>query len=252
MSNVIANGIDCYSPLTQSHASTLKQNSVLVACRYIGAHIMGWSKGLTPAEVTMLHKTGIHIVLNWEGNPTYASYFTYAQGLRDAHNAVAECAWLGVPNIADIAIYFSVDFDAQPEHLAAIEQYFRGVRAGIGRHSVGVYGSFRVIEYMAASKIARPDHFWQTLAWSGGQVSAHTHIYQSECNVNRYELNVDVDDVYAAPGWWESPHVVAPKPVAVQHYQITVPNFTDVQRATQVALQITQQFDVQASVTNQN
>lgn len=197
MANIIANGIDCYSPITALHVVTLAQDNVTAACRYLGARTMGWAKGLTPAEVEVLHAHGINIVLNWEGNPTYASYFAYAQGLRDGRNAAAECKWLRVPH--GIAVYFSVDYDAQDADLTNVAEYFRGVRVGLGAaYKMGVYGNKRVVDYVDA------DYYWQTLAWSGGQVSERMHMYQSECNVQRYDMNVDINDVYAIPGWWDA------------------------------------------------
>lgn len=69
------------------------------------------------------------IFLIWESDPTRASYFNYDKGISDAKQAISEVKYLGTPH--GMAIYFTVDYDAQTEDMTAINEYIRGVRNGL-------------------------------------------------------------------------------------------------------------------------
>ncbi|MFM1654020.1 hypothetical protein ACI7RC_18245 [Brevibacillus sp. B_LB10_24] len=62
-----------------------------------------------------------------------------------------------------------MDFDAKPEHQNAIEAYLRAAVKELPGYAVGVYGSYAVVEEMAKRKSCT--HFWQTYAWSKGNLS---------------------------------------------------------------------------------
>lgn len=198
--------IDCYSPLTAEDVKTLKIKGYTTVGRYLGAKTHGWAKGMTPGEVAAIKSEGLAIVSIWEGNPTAASYFTVVQAEQDARDALIDAKWLG--QTEGSAIYFVVDYDAQPQDMAAIQTYFATIqRALVGVYKIGAYGGIRTLEalYTASPK---PDYFWQAMAWSAGKTFAHAQIVQRSINIKIDNMSVDLDDVLQDPGDW--PRVVQP------------------------------------------
>ncbi len=196
---------DSYSPVTQQTAQALKKDGYETACRYLGAKTLRLPNGLTPIEVCALHKEGLSIVSIFELNPTHIGYFTYAQGLRDARNAVKEAVWLRQP--LHTAIYFTVDFDAQEQDFLAIFRYFEGVRKNLGSYRLGVYGGIHTVQKLFDSAI-RPDFLWQTIAWSNGQLFDRADVYQNEVNLMVAGLGIDADETRVANfGAWSEQKV---------------------------------------------
>jgi len=156
------NGIDCASTLNATNAQALKNASIEAVGRYICGNY-----GITAAEAKAILDAGLKMWLIFELNPTYSGYFYYAKGFSDAHEAVSEAESLGVPE--GVGIYFTVDYDAQSGDMDEIIAYFEGVKAGLkGKYLVGAYGSYSVMEALAASNFA-PDLYFQTYAWSAGK-----------------------------------------------------------------------------------
>ena len=121
------------------------------------------------------------------------------QGVADAKQAITEAEYLGAPK--GTALYFTVDYDAQSADMAAIVEYFSGVREGLaGQYLVGAYGSFSVLTALKSSASA-PDKYWQTYAWSGGAVFP-TNIYQFQNSVTIGGVSADEDTINTAPGAW--------------------------------------------------
>ncbi|MCL6637408.1 MAG: DUF1906 domain-containing protein [Alicyclobacillus sp.] len=204
--NLIARAIDTTETLTPDQVAALKAQGIAAVGRYLGRQTHGWSKAMTPEEAQVITAGGLQIFSIWESNPTYAGYFTQAQGVQDGQQAVAEAKWVGQP--AGSAIYFTVDYDAQPGDLPAIAAYLNGVRQGLaGVYRLGVYGGITVINNVQA------DYYWQTLAWSAGQLSGRVHLYQIQVETTLANLDVDVDNVYQQPGWWT---VAAYPPIRAQ------------------------------------
>ncbi|AFM39383.1 protein of unknown function (DUF1906) [Desulfosporosinus acidiphilus SJ4] len=188
------NGIDCVARLDTTGVQNLKKLGNLAIGRYLG-YTLGWPKSLTPDEVKVVHDAGLAIFLIWESNPTSAGYFSYDKGVADAKQAITEAGFLNVPS--GTAIYFTVDFDAQAGDMAVIQDYFRGVRDGLsGQYLTGIYGSFSVMKTIQA------DRYFQTYAWSAGQV-APNHIYQYNNNVSLAGILVDQDYVNNDAGLWK-------------------------------------------------
>lgn len=190
------NGIDCATKLTSASAQALKQAGVEVVGRYLGRNL--WN-GLTLDEVKAIQGAGLALFLILELSPTKAAYFSYAKGVSDAQFALAEAEYLGAPK--GIAIYFTVDYEAQPQDMAAINEYLHGVHSILtGKYLVGIYGSYAV---MIATKGASypPDRYFQTLAWSYGK-KAPNHIYQATNGTELAGINVDVDYVNDDAGLW--------------------------------------------------
>jgi len=190
--------MDCATRLTSQSAATVKAAGIVAVGRYLGFKNHSWSKTLTTDELQAIHEAGLSVVLIWESDPTFAGYFSYAKGLADAKQAIEEATYLGAPK--GTAIYFTVDFDAQASNMAAIVDYFHGVRDGIGQYLVGTYGSYAVLEALKNSAYS-PDKYWQTYAWSGGKVF-DGNLYQYQNSVTIGGIPADRDKINTAPGAW--------------------------------------------------
>ncbi len=184
-------------------AKKLKEAGYVASAGYIGKHTVGLGNGVTPADIVKIHDAGLHFLPIWELDPVQVSYFTVKQGISDGKNATKEARWLKLPK--GTAIYFTVDFDAQEADFPAIIAYLEQVRKNLHRdYRMGVYGGIRTLEAIVASPV-RPDYWWQTLAWSAGQKFARADIYQAEVSQIIDGLGVDIDEVYANPGWYAAP-----------------------------------------------
>jgi hypothetical protein len=152
------------------------------------------TKNLTAAEVHDYHAAGLAVGTVWETTASRATQ-GYQAGIDDGNVADGQRQQVGLP--ADHPIYAAVDTDTD---WASCADYFRGFAAVIGQQRTGVYGGFRVVEgaYGDGYRL-----LWQTLAWSGGQVSKHACLYQDGRTV--LSGNADVNQVLAAD-WGQYPH----------------------------------------------
>ena len=142
-------------------------------------------KGLDASELADLLANGLEICL------VYEAYAASPKGGRAVGVAHAEASQreinrLGLPK--NSPVYFAIDWDAQAGEQAVIDEYLRGAASVIGMERVGVYGSAQVMARCMANKTAT--WFWQTYAWSRGQVTQGIHLYQY---LNGQNLNGAVD-----------------------------------------------------------
>lgn len=142
-------------------------------------------KGLDAGELSDLVNNGLEIVLVFE------SYISRpkegrAAGQADARTSQREIERLGLPK--NSPVYFAVDWDASAGEQPVIDEYLRGCADVIGLDRVGVYGSYAVMDRTMASGTAK--WFWQTYAWSRGNVRQGIHLYQY---LNGQNLNGAVD-----------------------------------------------------------
>jgi hypothetical protein len=147
----------------------LKSSRVDFVARYYRNPDSRWP-ALSPSEAQRLSFSGIKIVAVWEAHSRNPAYFSYSQGYRDAAIAYGEARAIGQP--AGSAIYFAVDFNAQ--WLFPIDQYFRGIAAGLAAanggqagYAVGVYGSGLVCDALKRSGLARYCWLSNAFAWDG-------------------------------------------------------------------------------------
>jgi hypothetical protein len=147
----------------------LKKAGVKYALRYI-SHDTG--KDLSLAEKRALHARGIKVGLVFETTAKRALAGKDA-GAWDARFSRDRCKSLG---LADIPVFFAVDWDATDADKPHIAEYLRGAVSVLGRERVGVYGSFYVVGYMASHDVC--DYLWQTYAWSGGFEHDQAHVLQ--------------------------------------------------------------------------
>lgn len=158
-------------------------------------------KGLSGSEVTDLRAHGLAIGLVFESvAERHLAGFT--AGTMDATISLRALDNLGFPSNA--AVYFAVDFDAQPAEMLAIDNYQRGAASVLGAERVGVYGSYAVVEHCHNAGTAA--WFWMTYAWSGGRKPpAYAHLFQYSNGETVGEAAVDYNEAYGAEqGLWKS------------------------------------------------
>lgn len=191
--------IDCATRLNSTTAAALKKAGISAVGRYMGYKNLKLWNSMTPDELKAVHTTGLGVFLIFETTPTKASYFSYSKGLSDARMAIDEAEYLGAPK--GIAIYFTVDYDAQSGDMVLIIEYVRGLKEVLaGRYLVGMYGSYRLLTALKNSAY-QPERYYQTYAWSAGQ-KFPGHIYQYQNGVTLGGVQVDKDMVQENAGLW--------------------------------------------------
>ena len=127
---------------------------------------------LSPSEAQRLSSLGTNIVTVWEWHSGDPAYFTYATGYNDALSAARQANTVGQP--PGSAIYFAVDFNARGPALYQVDQYFRGVNAGLAaagggrrQYRIGVYGSGAVCAATRGAGLAQYAWLSGSTAWDG-------------------------------------------------------------------------------------
>jgi hypothetical protein len=163
-------GID--TPIDARDVSNeLKSTRLDFVARYYRDPASRWPT-LSAAEAAMLSSAGFKIVAIWEWHSHQPQYFSYASGYADAVSAYRQARSIGQP--AGSAIYFAVDYNApQPDITGGIDQYFRGIAAGLvaaggsAQYRVGVYGSGAVCAHLKRARLAEYAWLSNSTAWSG-------------------------------------------------------------------------------------
>lgn len=183
----MALGLD-YSGARPSHAA-MRTAGFTFVCRYVGSQVRKAgrdAKWLSPSEAASLHADGFAIVVVFETAAQRADGGR-AAGLADAHTAVAELAYCGLP--AGTPVYFAVDWDAEVG--PKIKAYFAAVAEVLGLKRVGCYGGYRVIKALLDAGLIT--YAWQTYAWSSGRWDPRNHIEQYSNNRSVGGREVDFD-----------------------------------------------------------
>lgn len=191
-------GIDCSTPLTAQSARQLAEAGYRFAARYLVPQEYKW-KRLTLAEAEAITAAGMQIVSVFETTANRAAGGA-VYGNSDGQAALKEAKAIKQPEGS--AIYFAVDYDAQPDDYDAIEAYLKAAAAQIPGYEAGVYASYAVVEEMA--KRGACEHFWQTYAWSRGHESNRANLYQYRNNVQAANTAVDLNRSYGGEGWWNT------------------------------------------------
>ncbi|MGP7817651.1 glycoside hydrolase domain-containing protein [Niallia sp. 01092] len=192
-------GFDCSTKLTEVTARSLKNAGFDYAARYLGN---SW-KSFDKKEAEVIQVAGLYLISIFQKSANYGAYFTYEQGVADAKEAM-EYAY-AVEQPKGTAIYFAVDFEADSAHLKDVLQYFSGVKKTLKDYKLGIYGSYTVMH--AVKDVA--DYYWQTYAWSRGQVADFIHMHQYENDVEVNGVTIDRNDIKKSPGHWETAKAVA-------------------------------------------
>lgn len=188
-------GIDCTTQITEVVAKDLKAQGISFVCRYLVPVSMAW-KRLTKTEAEVMTAAGIDILSIFERKAKSAAGGR-ATGLSDGAAALAEARAIGQPEGS--AIYFAVDYDAQPKEFDTLEAYLKAAESAITGYKAGVYGSFAVCEEMSKRGIP---HCWQTYAWSRGEKSSSANVYQYHNNVALSGITCDLNESYGNEGFW--------------------------------------------------
>jgi len=127
---------------------------------------------LSANEARRLSALGLKIVAVWESHSRSPTHFSYSSGYYDAVMAYQQARAIGQPYGS--AIYFAVDYNVPSQSLASIEEYFRGVAAGltgegggVASYTVGVYGSGAVCDAIKGAGLARYCWLSNSFAWAG-------------------------------------------------------------------------------------
>jgi glycoside hydrolase-like protein len=171
---------------------TIKNAGYVGVMRYLSYEP---GKTINQAELDDLRSNGLDLGLVWETTANRAMSGRVG-GQADAKAGLGQADSLGYPS--SCPLYFAVDFDASEAQQVVINQYFQGACDVLGVGRVGTYGSFYVVERCFAAGVA--SYGWQTLAWSGGQVSGKAALYQN--GKTAFGGGADVNDVRGDYGPW--------------------------------------------------
>ena len=195
-------GVDSsYDPPT---VSELKAAGKKFSIRYVSTP--GHQKNLTKAEADALTKAGLGVAIVGEISAGRA-LMGRAQGKADMVSFQSQAKALGAPS--PCVIYMAVDIDVTTQMSVCVD-YVRGAADAVGERFTGVYGEADVIQACQQADVC--EYFWQTYAWSGGEMAKGIHLYQYKNNVAMGNATVDycrayVDDYgqWGAQGaeWWE-------------------------------------------------
>ncbi|MFT8323711.1 MAG: glycoside hydrolase domain-containing protein [Bacillus sp. (in: firmicutes)] len=190
----MANGFDCATKLTSKTARSLKDAGFEYVARYLGNN--SW-KSFDKAEAAGIQGAGLRLISIFQKSANFGDYFTYEQGVVDAKEAMEYAQAVGQPKMT--AIYFAVDFDAYSSELKSVQSYFSGVKKTLRNYRIGIYGSYAVINAVKGTV----DYYWQTYAWSRGQVADFIHMHQYENDVRVAGVVIDRNIIKKSPGHWE-------------------------------------------------
>lgn len=227
-------GIDCATKLTAQTAAAIRAEGYAFAGRYLVPNVgdLAW-KALTRAEAEAITGAGLRLLTVWETAADRAKGGASA-GASDGAAACAVARQIAMPEGG--IIYFAVDYDAQPAEYRVIAEYLISARQQTGPYEVGVYGSYGVVEDMAARGVCRG--FWQCVAWSYGKRSPNLTVYQGGYGQRVAGVDIDVNecpDMDAAGIWTYPAAEKAEAPTAEARYD-TVAALPDWARGTVVKL----------------
>jgi len=192
-------------------ASAVKAAGFAAVLRYL-SHTP--YKNLTLAEAGDMIANGVDVVAVWETVADRALAGATA-GSDDGKAAKRQYETCGAP--AEAAIFYAVDFDAQPSQFAAIQRYQDAFFAAIAPHPGGVYGSYAVVEHFVGTGAT---YAWQTVAWSHGKRSPKAHIFQMTGYVTVDGVTCDRNELTAPYGGWAGVAPPPPAPPAPVHMTI--------------------------------
>jgi hypothetical protein len=139
---------------------------------------------LSVEEARTVSSNGLKLVAIWQYQSNRPEHFSYERGYADAVAAYQQARAVGQPN--GTAIYFAVDYNAPDRDIAgAVQQYFRGVHAGLAAagggsqpYKVGVYGSGAVCLYLKRMQLAEYTWLSASTAWYGSSDFGEWNIKQ--------------------------------------------------------------------------
>lgn len=128
------------------------------------------SKNLTASEVGAYTLAGLSTVTVFESTAGRA-LAGYGAGQSDARLAESQRLACGLPSTHPV--HMAVDTDTT---WSSVQAYFEGAASVLGIRRTGCYGGVKVITGAHGYGLR---YLWQTVAWSAGQVSPYTTLYQN-------------------------------------------------------------------------
>jgi len=187
----ISTNIDC-----TAQADCLAQNVQFMARYYCAGDN---SKKLSLPEAVALSQAGLELVVVYENSPTSLGYFSSNAGHRDGVDAYHYA--MSLNQTAGSAIYFAVDYDADPSDVSgAINDYFSGVAQGFAdaaggptpMYKIGVYGSGLCCQWLLNHNPA-VIFTWlaESTGWNGSKTFDAWNMKQSFMTQSICSLKVD-------------------------------------------------------------
>ena len=192
----------------------LKQNGFGFVMRYYSPGPN--SKNLTLPEAQALVNAGLLLGVVFESSAK-RSLSGHAAGVADgksAHNSAANT----IRQPAGSPIYFAVDFDAAPDEIPTIVEYFKGVHEGLAqangassRYQVGVYGSGLTCTKLLANNLVTFTWLTESMGFHGSKQFRDQKLFnllqifvppdgQSVCGVTGDPNEMNPDPVKFPPG----------------------------------------------------
>jgi hypothetical protein len=185
--------VDYFSTHGRSFMDCLAKKSVSGIARYL-TNTPSDARQVSDSEVADAHAAGLAVHFFYEMNPTYAAYFTYAQGAEDCRQAVERLRELGAPEGS--VVYFAVD--APPSRIAPslLDEYFNGIESmATPQITPGLYGFQAHVEY-ARDRFPKVGlHLAQTYGTPQGPLDLWQNEQMAMCGVA-----VDLNECTVA-GW---------------------------------------------------
>jgi Domain of unknown function (DUF1906) len=218
-------GVDLASD-TFDKLMELQGSGLEFVARYYREPVSRWP-ALSASEAQGLSSQGLKIVAVWESHSRNVQHFSYFSGYNDAMMAYPQARAVGQP--AGSAIYFAVDFNARSAALLPIEEYFRGVKAGLaaasGGHAIytiGVYGSGAVCDVMKREDLAQYAWLSNSIAWEGSIGYEDWNIRQG-LRSPELSFNHDSDEAKGDYGGFQVANIAATPYAGVMAGNVTAP-----------------------------
>jgi hypothetical protein len=190
---MIIKGIDCAVRISKQTADKLAAEGYKFVCRYLP----GASKNMTRDEVQVLTDAGLLILSVYETTADRAAGGA-ANGKTDGADALKLARQLGMPEHG--CIYFAVDYEPSTAALPTVIEYIAAAAEQIKPYKAGVYGPYKVIEYLASGGLCAG--YWQAYAWSGGKTSVYNTVHQLSPPQTVAGISADLDEAYTYRGLW--------------------------------------------------
>jgi hypothetical protein len=168
--------------------AALEAAGVTTVVRYVST--AGNGKNITAKEYADLTGAGIRVLLVYE---TTARWMLggYAAGLAAARSARAQAVAVGYPSWWPI--WYADDLDDTTADIATVLACLHGCSDAEGSKALTqLYGEYAAVEAAYAAGYLLP---WQTVAWSGGERSAHAVLYQTGQTTTCGGVQVDVNEI---------------------------------------------------------
>lgn len=153
--------------------------AAIVAAGYRGVIRYGShtpAKNLSVPEYAGYQRAGLDVLCVWETTGTDALEGGPA-GTTDTEEAEAFFIALGYPTDPSHPILYAIDFGPTNPQEVDVDAYFMAIAVARRTHGFGPYGDLAVIQSIHGLGIGASG-YWQTAAWSAGEVSPLANLYQ--------------------------------------------------------------------------